>query len=159
MRVFRSASVLGILSVAFASSVLSMSAEARTVNATAGIAGTNTVASCFTVSFITGTAGVTNSCAAAATYAIPLIVDVAGVRTVLVTGKAETGGSLVCQVFTYTFNGNLVTSTASQTWTPGGGYQQKAFSSVNVPAGGTGYVYCSLSGSNRARVNVIDYAP
>ncbi len=90
-------------------------------------------------------------CAGTSSFAIPLVVDHPGARSVFVSGRSETNGTLTCSVFTFTFDRIAVPGPAAQTWTRNGASQRRTFAGVHVPAGGTGTVLCTLSGNNSSR--------
>jgi hypothetical protein len=143
----------------FATLSIATAVQARTVSATSGTALNANQVTCFGVSFIPGTAGVTNACAGTAFFVIPLTIDNPGSRTFTVTGRVDAGGSMSCQLLTFTQVGGQATFSPTQAWPANGTHVTRSFANVNVPANGTGFVLCQMSGGSLARVHVVGYLP
>jgi hypothetical protein len=135
-------------------------AQARTVAATAGGAIGGGQASCFSTNLGFPPNGVQNTCPVPAVYQIPLVIDnFFTLRNVSVSGQASAGGAMTCQVVTFTPTGAQFMLTPPQSWNPGAPFQTRTFTNVNVPSGGTGFVFCQMSGNATSRVLVINYTP
>ena len=139
---------------------IAMPADARTTNASAGRAVGGSQNTCFNVSTVPGggTAGVSNVCAGGASYAVPLVVDTGGLKTFVVAGQVNAGGTLQCQILTFTQLGAQGQFSAVMTFPPGGGMTTRSVS-ASVPGGGTGFLFCFMSGNGSARINLLDFLP
>jgi hypothetical protein len=158
MRLMRKALETISVGVFVGALAMAMPADARTIGGSAGRAVGGNQNTCFNVSTIPGSAGVSNVCAGAATLAIPLTFDNPGARTFFVTGQVNPGGSMQCQILTFTQFGGQGQFSAVMTFPANGVFTQRA-AVANVPGSGTGFLFCLMSGNGTARVNVVDYLP
>lgn len=130
-------------------------AEARAVHATSGmpINGANTTYSALN--------GVTNYGAGSIIWVLPLTFDnsSAGAKTIGITGKASSTGSLSCQAIVMDSNGALWTSSSSLSWPTTGVFTRQTLSVSSLPAIAYVTLVCTLSGSSTSVLLGADYAP
>jgi hypothetical protein len=138
-------------------------ADARTINAMAGMPGNPFSATCFSLnSFFGMVMGPASSTCSGAKLVIPLAFDTAGSKTIIATGAVTAGGALTCQAFAYNNNGTIASQSASQSWSNSiNTIYQLTFTLNTVNPGGTGVLACQFISitSNTGLLQQVDYNP
>jgi hypothetical protein len=143
------------------SGVISSIAAARTLPATEGRTATGASAGCYIWDSLAvgtgGQIGLRNNCAAAVpAWTFGLTIDSPVAHTVIVRAKETGAGAVACSTVTVNSNGSSVGVMNALT-APIAGWQNLIMVTPAVPAGGTVYVSCAITGPNTAKILSVDW--
>ncbi|HEX6240281.1 MAG TPA: hypothetical protein VFZ61_05290 [Polyangiales bacterium] len=144
------------------SGLLSSVAAARTIPATAGRTANGANATCYiwdSLAVGPGGAqlGLRNNCAGVVSaWTFGLTIDSPVAHTVIVRVKETGAGSVACHTTTVNPNGSSVGNFGAIS-APVAGWQDLIMGTPAVPAGGTVYVTCAISGPNTAKILSVDW--
>lgn len=109
--------------------------------------------------FTVNTNGVTRAGSGTGSWMMPLVFDTAGAKTITVKGRviSGSGASIVCTGLVFDNTGTQVSSSGAVTMPVTSTFTSLSLTLSTIPFGGTGIVFCNLTGPGNHTLLGLDY--